>query len=1190
MHATDPNLNVSVFASAGSGKTYLLVTRILRLLLAGARPDGILAVTFTRLAAGEMQSRLTERLLEWQGLDDAALDRALADMGVSVDDALRERARRLFEQTLLADRPTRTTTFHAFCQDILARFPLEAQVPPGFELTDNERELQDRAWDALVSEATRAPDGTLAAALETLLAALNGVDSARKALDGFLAHREDWWAWTEDEADPLAFARTRLARTLAVDPLADPRAGCLDPGTREHLTEFAALLARNTATDKGLAQPLADALAGDDTDALFGAAQAALLTRKNTPRARKQSAAQATRLGGETAEDRFLHLHQQLGERLLDALDLLARQNSLRLNEAWLAAGTRYLAHYQDIKEELRTLDFTDLEWRAYRLLNHGDHALWVQYRLDSRIEHLLIDEFQDTNPTQWRLILPLLEELAAHGGREGRSVFLVGDTKQSIYGFRRADPRLQATAAEWLTTRLDGRQETLDWSWRSSPAVMDFVNRVFKGSPSLAEALPDFRPHATKLEDLWGRVEVWPLIEAEDSAEEAPPAGLRDPLTTPRPDQGESLHAREGARIAGRIREMVAGGLVVGRGEQARPIHYGDITILVRNRTHVGAIEDALRDAGIPYLSAARGELLEHLEVRDLEALLRVLITPHDDLALAQVLRSPLFAVDHGELERLAHTGSGPWYERLEALARISHHPSTAAADPLAVTGRAPSSRLDVVSATPAPSSGPRAPSQRRLDALATNSGEICGLAPDLPGSSPLRRAAEKLSRWRAWSGALPVHDLLDRIFLDGNVLARYAAGSRPDRVPTVMASLIRFLELALEVDSGRYPSLVHFLARLRGLRDQADAAPDTPPVRGAAHRVRIMTIHAAKGLEAPVVFLADAAAVPKDSKTYESLVDWPAGEDRPRLMQLLPKSDDLDRITREALEAWKAARNREDANLLYVALTRARQLLIVSASARSQSEAGWYARIREALAPGDVPGGIPGRYEEDGTWTHEVGTKPGVESADTRERAGARPVPAGLSSPMACALPEREIAPSRAAAAFAEGARDDGDDDARLRGVAIHRLLEWLAGGDEGTDEGLGRRLAAELGLEPGHPELTGWLAEARAVVRDPGLAAVFAPAPGTRDYCEVALQYTDADGQAVYGIIDRLRVGPERILLIDYKTHRVTDEAAARRLAEGYAAPMALYAEGVRRLWPGRTVESRLLFTHIRKMVKG
>jgi ATP-dependent helicase/nuclease subunit A len=1133
MSATDPNLNVSVFASAGSGKTYLLVTRMLRLLLAGARPDGILAVTFTRLAAGEMQSRLTERLLEWQDLDDAALDRALAEMGVPVDDTLRERARRLFEQTLLAERPVHTTTFHAFCQDVLARFPLEAQVPPGFELTDNARELQDRAWDALVSEATREPDAPLAGALETLIGALNGVDSVRKALDGFLAHREDWWAWTEDEADPLAYARRRLAETLEVDPQADPRAGCLDPATCEHLTEFAALLARNTATDKGLGQPLADALAGDDTHALFEAAQTALLTRKNTPRARKQSAAQAARLGGETAEDRFLHLHQQLGERLLDALDLLARQNGLRLNEAWLAAGTRYLAHYQDIKEELRTLDFTDLEWRAYRLLNHGDHALWVQYRLDSRIEHLLIDEFQDTNPTQWRLILPLLEELAAHGGREGRSVFLVGDTKQSIYGFRRADPGLQATAADWLRTRLDGRQQTLDWSWRSSPAVMDFVNRVFAGSPALHDALPDFRAHSTKLADLWGRVEVWPLIESEDTGEEAPPAGLRDPLTTPRPDKGESLHAREGARIAGRIREMVAGGLVMHRGEQARPIHYGDIAILVRNRTHVGAIEDALRDAGIPYLSAARGELLEHLEVRDLEALLRVLITPHDDLALAQVLRSPLFAVAHVELEQLAHTGTGPWHERLEVL------------------------------------------------------------APDLPGSSPLRRAAEKIFRWRSWSGALPVHDLLDRIFLDGNVLARYRAASRPDRVPTVMASLIRFLELALEVDSGRYPSLVHFLARLRGLRDQADAAPDTPPVRGAAHRVRIMTIHAAKGLEAPVVFLADAAAVPKDSKTYEPLVNWPAGEDRPRLMQLLPRGDDLDRATRNTLDAWKASRSREDANLLYVALTRARQVLIVSASAHRQSEAGWYARIREALAPGDAPGGIPGRYEEDGTWIHEAGTQPGIESAGPGEAPGTQPAPAGLSSPMVCAPPEREIAPSRAAAAFAEGERDDGDDDARLRGVAIHRLLEWLAAGTEDTedtDETLGRRLAAELGLEPGHPELTDWLAEARAVVRDPGLTAVFAPEREIRDYCEVPLQYTDVDGQTVYGIIDRLRVGPERILLIDYKTHRVADEAAARRVAEGYAAPMALYAEGVRRLWPGRTVESRLLFTHIRKLVEG
>lgn len=1135
MLATDPSLNISVFASAGSGKTYLLVTRILRLLLAGARPDGILAVTFTRLAAGEMQSRLTERLRAWQALDDDALARALKDMGVTVDAAVMERARRLFEQTLLAERPVRATTFHAFCQDLLARFPLEARVPPGFELADNERELQDRAWDALVSEATRAPDAPLAGALETLIGALNGVDSVRKALDGFLSHREDWWAWTELEADPLAFARTRLAEALAVDPDADPRADCLDPATRAALAEYGALLARNTPTDKALGQALADALAGMDTAALFEAARAALLTQKNTPRARKQSAAQAKRLGGEAAEDRLLALHGRLCEHWLAALDRLARQHSLRLNGAWFTAGLRYLEHYQALKEELRTLDFTDLEWRAYQLLNHGDHALWVQYRLDRRIEHLLIDEFQDTNPTQWRLLLPLLEELAAHGDRQGRSVFLVGDTKQSIYSFRRADPRLQEIAARWIEERLDGRPETLDWSWRSSPAVMDFVNRVFTACPALRAALPGFHPHDTHLKDLWGRVEVWPLIEAPEQAEEdetsTSPPGLRDPLTTPRPGPGESLHTREGARIAARIREMISQGRVVGQGTSARPMHVGDVTILVRNRTHVGAIEDALRDAGIPYLSAARGELLDHLEVRDLEALLRVLITPHDDLALAQVLRSPLFDVDHAELERLADAGPGPWHERLERL------------------------------------------------------------TPELPPGSPLKRAADKLAQWREWSNCLPVHDLLDRIFLDGNVLARYQAGSRADRVPTVMASLIRFLELALEVDSGRYPSLVHFLARLRGLRDQAEGAPDTPPVRGAEQRVRIMTIHAAKGLEAPVVILADAAAVPRDSKTYEPLVQWPAGEPRPRLMQLLPKSDDVDSLTRQALEDFQTAREREEANLLYVALTRARQVLIVSASARGKGDGGWYARIREAIAPEavseDGDAGVPGRFTEDGSWMHEVGTPP-MAAEQPAASTPPVPVPEGLGRRLECVAPEREIAPSRAAAGYAEGEREDGDEDARLRGVGIHRLLEWLAGGTQDTDAVLSRRLAAELGLDPGFPELRDWLAEARAVVADPGLAAVFGPAPGCVDYCEVPLQYTAADGRTVYGIIDRLRVGPERILLIDYKTHRVTDETAARQVAEAYATPMALYAEGVCRLWPGRVVEARLLFTHLRTLI--
>jgi ATP-dependent helicase/nuclease subunit A len=358
---------------------------------------------------------------------------------------------------------------------------------------------------------------------------------------------------------------------------------------------------------------------------------------------------------------------------------------------------------------------------------------------------------------------------------------------------------------------------------------------------------------------------------------------------------------------------------------------------------------------------------------------------------------------------------------------------------------------------------------------------------------------------------------------------------------------------------------------------------------VRGAAERVRLMTIHAAKGLEAPVVFLADAAAVPQDRKAHEALVDWPAGADRPRLIQLLPKSGDLDRRTAAMVDAARAIGQREDANLLYVALTRARQMLIVSASSRAKGDGGWYERIREAIDPESGTGSIPGRYLEDGVWVHEAGDAPPAGATSAQPRPP-EPVPRGLSAPLTCVAPELEIAPSRSAGEILGNAHDNtgGDEDARLRGIAIHRLLEWLASGHDGSDEVLGRRLAAELRLDPAHPELADWLAEARSVLAAPALAAVFAPRADSCDYCEVPLQYTAPDGRTVYGIIDRLRVGPDRILLVDYKTHRVADEDHARRVAEVYREPMALYAEGVRRVWPGREVESRLLFTHLRALV--
>ena len=1128
--ATAPDRNASVHASAGTGKTWLLVTRIVRLLLAGATPAGILAVTFTRKAAAEMLERLNERLAGLATDDDTTLDQTLRAMGETPSTALRERARRLYEAVLFDPRPVHATTFHAFCQEILQRFPVEAGVPPGFELLDSDAELVDAAWEALYAEATQAPDGDIAAALEQLFDHCGTLFTTRQALNDFLGHRIDWWAFTQSAREPVVYAAAIARRLYGIETDDDPIDTFFAADRPSLLTEFGTLLGRHdTKTHREQSAAILQALAlrevgaEDARETGFALITSALLTKGGEPRKRSSSKAQEKVLGVAGCE-RLRELHGQLCTALLETRDRLARRASLALNEAWYRAGQRLLDHYQRIKRERRVLDFADLEWHAYRLLNTSGQAHWVQYKLDARIDHILIDEFQDTNPTQWRLLLPLLEELAAGASERARSIFLVGDTKQSIYRFRRADARLLTAASDWLETRLGAQHFSLGASRRSAPAIIDCVNRAFADGP-LAARLPDFPVHSTHWTDLWGRVELLPplAVPPPAAAHDRPATTLRDPLRQPRPQPADDRHEDEGRAIAARIRGLVGGDTLIGPAQAARPLRYGDILILLRGRTHAGAYEKALREAGIPFLGAARGTLLDNLEVRDLEALLNTLIAPHNDLALAQVLRSPLFAASDADLIGLAQAHGHGWMERLLTIAADSGADDTA----------------------------------------------------------PLARAARLLPAWSARVGRLPVHDLLDRIYHEGDVLARFEAAASPALKPRVRANLIRFIELALEVDSGRYPSLPQFVARLAELRARAaDAPDDAPPESGSGDRVRFLTVHGAKGLEAPVVFLADCGRTDRDRSAWGGLVDWPATRDRPESFVLVGRKSGRDRVTTNLLAQQQAAELREDANLLYVALTRARQLLFVSAAVSADgADQGWYGLLRTQWQP--KPG------DTDAPFVFETGTPPIVASAPPARPPRTAAVDPRLRERLQITPALRRIAPSRAGVpADPRDPAGGADPDGRTRGIAIHRLLEWLTTAPQRSHARLLTEVARELQRSAEDPELLPWLQEAESVIQDPALAPLFDAARHERAYTEVPLHYC-VDDALVDGVVDRLLLHPTEVHVIDYKTHTIAaDQAEAT--ARPYRDQLRLYAEGARRLWPDRRVRASILFTHCRMLV--
>ncbi len=1136
--AAAPEHNATVHASAGSGKTWLLVTRIVRLLIAGHNPGSIVALTFTRKAAAEMHNRLIERARLLATGDDQEVGLQLREMGLENSAQWIDRARELYEQLLHCRYPIRITTFHAFCQEILMRFPLEAEIPPEFELLDTSALLELEAWEALYQQAESAADDRLADALDYLFCQCGNLDTTARLLKKFLDARIDWWAYTHGQSDPQEFALQKLAQRLAV--------GAGDVSENELiesffnadccrlLNEFARLVGRH---DKRIEQQrMQQAQRALDRqlspEQRLRACERALC--KNDGQPMNISAALKKSIGAQ--EQELLEpLLNELYDRLQQLRQQLARHTTWRLSRAWITAGSRLLSCFQQLKLQRRYLDFADLEWKTCKLLNHEDNALWVQYKLDQRIDHLLVDEFQDTNPTQWRMLLPLLEELAAGEQQRPRSVFLVGDEKQSIYQFRRANPELFFKASDWLGQHLGAIRSSLAMSRRSSPAIIDTVNLLFDPETG-TQPMPGYETHSAYHTSLWGAVTLLPLAEGDDAAD---PPSFRNPLHEARYDNRQLHFHNEAGRIAKTIRTLIDTGTPIEDRQGLRALDYADILILVRKRTHVHHIEQALAEQGIPFLSADRGTLLECLEIRDLCALLEILLSPYDNLKLAQVLRSPLYDATESELLLLAHTETArqadtgsSWYHRLQRL------------------------------------------------------------APALQADSALARARRQLNRWRRLAGTLPVHDLLDRIYHEAGVIERYQQSFPAALANRLSSNFARFIDLALNLDGGRFPSLMHFIQYIKILRSSTEDAPDVPPAGEQDSRVSVMTIHAAKGLEAPVVFVADTTSTGARNDAYDVIVRWPADRAQPTDFFVTPgRQNCIDWIEAIREERTRGER-RQEMNLLYVALTRARQYLYLSGTTgrRRHDSKDWYTLVKNAIQHrcetvddclvlrfGEAPpaaGTTPSRDAQQARQTAEATARPSTP-------APAQPQPAEQAA---------TLIPSATAADTAEGAEqaaDTDDDDAQVRGTTIHYMLELLT-------EQPGLSASALFNLVLRNPALCQdtrlleeYFQEVSQLLQTPALKRFFDPRRYDRAYNEIPVHF-EYKGYKVTGIIDRIVVHGDTVSVIDYKTH-VSAATEAEALGKKYHRQLQLYVQGARRIWPGKEVEGLLLFTSTARALK-
>lgn len=1065
--ALDPTCSVVVEACAGSGKTWLLVSRILRLLLAGARPGEILAITYTRKAAREIQARLQDWLRELAlGSPEAVLD-FLVERGMTREEARRAvpLARGLLESLGSASPAMTVTTFHGWFGRVLKGAAFDSGLA-GYTLSEAEAPMREEAWAQLARRCGAQGQGPLALTLVGLLERI-GQTNTRTLMDAFIARRAEWQAWLAGGGESVETTLKILADHLGV-------VGCPEDivaatlgrgGLREDLLEYAALLGRSTETDRGFAARIVAALAeGTPPQQAYGVIKGVVLTSSAEPRKRKASTAQADRLGG-ACQDRLLALHGQLADIFLAADEALVAAHILEFNRLGLTVGAALLAAYEDHKRQRRLMDYSDLEWHADRLLADEDRAPFIQARLDARYRHILLDEFQDTNPLQWRILMAWLAAYGADAQPPG--VFMVGDPKQAIYRFRRADSRIFHHARDVLRETLAARVLHNDTTFRNAPPVVAVVNTLFEAE---GEAFQGFRRQEARQHDLPGRVELLPLVAPTADVGVAPAPGLRNPLTTPLA-VAEDLRRRHEAQAMVQRLTQVVGHWQLGTGVGARPARWGDVLILTRRRSVLPEFERALRAAGVPYLSVSRGGLLQTLEAQDLVALLGFLVTPGNDLALAQVLRTPIFSLGDGDLLTLARRAEASWWARLQALAAES-------------------------------------------------------------GASFAQGAVSLLGAWLEAAPHLPVHDLLDRIYHQGDLVNRYRARVPAPMWPGVRANLEAFMALALELDGGRFPSLSRFVDELARLNQAADEeAPDEGVVSGGGgdERLRLMTIHGAKGLEAPIVWLVDAHNTHRVADGYQPLIEWLPGQPAPSHFSLHSTAKERGRA-REALFAQEAqGRQREDLNMLYVALTRARQVFFASGieAARGQGEGSFYHRIGAAIR---ALGG-EGAFGE-------------LPLASTPGGAGVAPVLPAAPAP-AITLPVGER-------------RAPVDETPEIRfGIQLHGLLEARTGGRVRRDPGL---------LEPGVADM------AERILAAPALRRFFAPEGILEARNEI--EFIAADGS--FGRIDRLVRLADGVWILDYKSGRPGEAEVDRHRPQ-----LERYREVIQAIYPGVAVRCGLIF---------
>jgi ATP-dependent helicase/nuclease subunit A len=1119
--ASNPRGSAWVSANAGSGKTHVLAYRVIRLLLAGADPGGILCLTFTRAAAAEMAKRVFDILAEWTTLPDAKLAAAIQAIEQRrPDKAMLADARRLFARALETPGGLKIQTIHAFCERLLHQFPFEANVAGHFEVLDQRdaEALVVLARKNALALAARDMDGPLGKALHDALGAASDfmVERAMKELiDG--RDRVRRWLAAYDSLDQ-ALAELRQIFGLDGDEDVDLLWHSVVAGSpfRDAFPELVRRLWESgSKKDQEAAERLRPILGAESELAARRAYLALWLTTQDDLRVSVCTNAVKNDWPGPPGT------FDAERDRLEVLLERIRGAECYRATAAILRLADRAIAEYERMKTARGALDFEDLVVKTVALLARADASRWVHYKLDRGLDHILVDEAQDTSPRQWQVVRALAEEFFAGegAGRAIRTLFAVGDEKQSIYSFQGAVPSWFSRMRRELGDR--ARRAGLAWSdpelhlsFRSVPVVLEAVDAIFASEKVHRGLAADPGPtiHTAARINLPGRVVLWPMIEPPPKVEPEDWASPVDHLGEKSPE----------VQLANRIADTVAGWL---RREErlestGAPIRPGDILVLSRIRgAQTDAINRALKSRDVPIAGADRIKLTEHIAVMDLIALGRIMLLPEDDLALAGLLKSPLVGLDENQLFTLAH-GRG----RKTLWAALG-------------------------------------------EAAATDTGAFAG-------------ARAKLDAWRVQAARLDPYAFYAGILgADGGrakVLRRLGAEAED--------VLDEFLAQALAFEEANTPSLEGFLAWLESA--DTDVRRDTDSMRD---EVRVMTVHGAKGLEAPIVFLVDNGSQPVHPNHDPKIVSLADDRDgTPSPLVWVRSARTAPAAVKERIDALRADAEDEYRRLLYVAVTRACDRLYICGTEKQVGDRDrpkrWHNVIMAALG-GDCVETADDHGRAVFEWRPPAGV---VAKAKGRQEAMVLPPrqPPWLSRPAPAAPPAvRRITPSTAFSGdgpppLRATLRPAGPEAtlAAERGRLVHRLLQSLP--DIAPDQWreIGRRFVAAMAAA------APWTAADReallegtlAVLAHPGFAPVFAP--GSRAEVEIAGRIGSA---MLSGRIDRLAVAEDRVLIVDYKTNRPAPASLADA-PHDYVRQLALYRAVLRRLYPGRPVEAAILWT--------